>query len=49
MLLKLDMASKMPIYLQIRNQIVLGIASGELDEAFNEVSAGRAFLCTEWE
>ncbi len=30
MLLKLDMASDMPIYLQIRNQIVLGIASGEL-------------------
>ena len=30
MLLKLDMASKVPIYLQIRNQIVLGIASGEL-------------------
>ena len=30
MLLKLDMASKVPIYMQIRNQIVLGIASGEL-------------------
>ena len=29
-LLKLDMASKVPIYMQIRNQIVLGIASGEL-------------------
>ena len=29
-MLKLDMASKVPIYMQIRNQIVLGIASGEL-------------------
>ena len=30
MLLKLDMSSHVPIYMQIRNQIVLGIASGEL-------------------
>ena len=30
MLLRLDMASKLPIYMQIRNQVVLGIASGEL-------------------
>ena len=30
MLLKLDMSSRVPIYMQIRNQIVLGIASGEL-------------------
>ena len=30
MLLCLDMASKTPIYMQIRNEIVLGIASGEL-------------------
>lgn len=29
-LLKLDMSSRVPIYMQIRNQIVLGIASGEL-------------------
>lgn len=25
------------------------IASGDLDESFNEVSEGRGFLCTEWE
>lgn len=30
MLLKLDFALDTPIYLQIRNQIVLGIANGEL-------------------
>lgn len=30
MLLSLDFSSKLPIYMQIRNQIVLGIASGEL-------------------
>ena len=30
MLLRLDMASRTPIYMQIRNQVVLGIASGEL-------------------
>lgn len=30
MLLRLDMASKLPIYMQIRNQVVLGIAAGEL-------------------
>ena len=30
MLLKLDFADETPIYLQIRNQIVLGIASGKL-------------------
>lgn len=30
MLLSLDFSGKLPIYLQIRNQIVLGIASGEL-------------------
>lgn len=30
MLLKLDFADETPIYLQIRNQIVLGIANGEL-------------------
>ena len=30
MLLKLDFADETPIYLQIRNQIVLGIASSEL-------------------
>ncbi len=30
MLLKLDFADDTPIYLQIRNQIVLGIASGKL-------------------
>ena len=30
MLLKLDFALDVPIYLQIRNQIVLGIANGEL-------------------
>ena len=30
MLLKLDMASRVPIYMQIRDQVVLGIASGEL-------------------
>ncbi len=30
MLLSLDFSSKTPIYLQIRNQIILGIASGEL-------------------
>ena len=30
MLLKLDFAQDTPIYLQIRNQIVLGIANGEL-------------------
>ena len=30
MLLKLDFADDTPIYLQIRNQIVLGIANGEL-------------------
>lgn len=31
------------------NDISEIIASSELDEAFNEVSEGRAFLCTEWE
>ena len=30
MLLRLDMASRTPIYMQIRNQVVLGIAAGEL-------------------
>ena len=30
MLLSLDMASKTPIYMQIRDQVVLGIAGGEL-------------------
>jgi len=30
MLLKLDFSLDVPIYLQIRNQIVLGIANGEL-------------------
>lgn len=30
MLLKLDFSNDTPIYLQIRNQIILGIASGEL-------------------
>ena len=30
MLLKLDFADETPIYLQIRNQIVLGIANGNL-------------------
>lgn len=30
MLLKLDFADETPIYLQIRNQIVLGIANGKL-------------------
>ena len=30
MLLQLDFSSDLPIYLQIRNQIVLGIASGAL-------------------
>lgn len=30
MLLKLDFADETPIYMQIRNQIVLGIANGEL-------------------
>ncbi len=30
MLLRLDMASRTPIYMQIRNQVMLGIASGEL-------------------
>lgn len=30
MILKLDMSSEVPIYLQIRNQIVLGIGQGQL-------------------
>lgn len=30
MLLRLDMASDVPIYMQLRNQIVLGIGSGAL-------------------
>ena len=30
MLLRLDMASRTAIYMQIRNQVVLGIAAGEL-------------------
>lgn len=30
MLLRLDMAGDVPIYLQLRNQIVLGIGSGKL-------------------
>jgi GntR family transcriptional regulator len=30
MLLKLDFSSSLPIYIQIRNQIVLGIADGRL-------------------
>ena len=30
MLLKLDFGSEVPIYMQIRNQIVLGIAQGQL-------------------
>lgn len=30
MILKLDFASDIPIYLQIRNQIVLGVADGQL-------------------
>ena len=30
MLLQLDFSSDLPIYLQIRNQIVLGIAGGKL-------------------
>jgi len=30
MLLRLDMSSTVPIYLQLRNQIVLGIGSGKL-------------------
>lgn len=32
MLLKLDMLSDIPIYTQLRNQIVIGIAKGELKE-----------------
>ena len=28
--MRLDMASRTPIYMQIRNQVVLGIAAGEL-------------------
>lgn len=30
MIIKLDMSSSIPIYIQLRNQILLGIASGEL-------------------
>ncbi|MCX7885171.1 MAG: GntR family transcriptional regulator [Caloramator sp.] len=30
MIIKLDMRSSIPIYLQLRNQIVMGIAKGEL-------------------
>lgn len=30
MLIRLDMASDVPIYLQLRNQVVLGIGSGKL-------------------
>ncbi len=30
MILKLDFASDIPIYLQIRNQIVMGVADGQL-------------------
>jgi DNA-binding transcriptional regulator YhcF (GntR family) len=30
MILKFDFASKMPLYLQLRNQIVIGIAEGKL-------------------
>lgn len=30
MILKFDFASKIPLYLQIRNQIVIGIAEGKL-------------------
>lgn len=30
MILKLDMSSEIPIYMQIRNQIVLGIGQGQL-------------------
>ncbi|NLY32731.1 MAG: GntR family transcriptional regulator [Firmicutes bacterium] len=32
MLIRLDMASDVPIYQQLRNQIVLGIGSGKLKE-----------------
>ena len=34
MIIKLDFKSDIPIYLQLRNQIIIGIAKGEL--AFNE-------------
>ena len=30
MILKLDMASSIPIYVQLRNEIVMGIGRGEL-------------------
>ena len=33
MILKLDMNSTVPIYVQLRNQIVMGIGHGELKEA----------------
>ena len=32
MILKLDMNSTVPIYVQLRNQIVMGIGHGELKE-----------------
>ena len=37
MLLRLDFADDTPIYLQIRNQIVLGIAGGELAPGENAI------------
>ena len=33
MLIRLDMASATPIYVQLRNQIVKGIGKGELEQA----------------
>ncbi|MGI6366351.1 MAG: GntR family transcriptional regulator [Bacillota bacterium] len=35
MLIRLDMASDVPIYQQLRNQIVLGIGAGKLKEGDN--------------
>ena len=33
MILKLNMSSETPIYVQLRNQIVKGIGKGELEQA----------------
>ena len=41
MLLHLDFSSGVPIYQQIRNQIVLGIASGSLPAAHHSRAGGR--------
>ena len=41
MLLELDFSSDIPIYMQIRNSIVVGIAGGELDRKSTRLNSSH--------